>query len=351
MAFHSDDRPLLPTDLEQTSPDMATADDHSSIYYIYRERNDHMLITTTQQPKTQKQRRKKQKEDLSKIQDPNGYFVHRPYLSFARPPRTLRSGASRDGRTICLIHSYAGWRRWRLQFGRDLGEAIDPRGVVQWQRRSNADNSVKADGDLKGYRVRSWRLWGESGKAYHREANSKREQGMWTEDDPAGYRPLRATEACWLTWTAPFSRRTREYAFSYEGVDFVWKGTKNLPEECKLARRLMPVHHLKLVAILPAKLAEEAEEVVVGYFICSAEADEYGTLVIENSKICDILGIDKMPEDMELARVKGTRPAKMHDMIMATAVCMIIGEWQKRKTAVGVLFGLLFAGAMSPAQM
>lgn len=154
-----------------------------------------------------------------------------------------------------------------------------------------------------------------------------------------------------MTWTAPFSKRTREYAFSYEGVDFVWKGTKNLPEECKLARRLMPVHHLKLVAILPAKLAEEAEEVVVGYFICSAEADEYGTLVIENSKICDILGIDKMPEDMELARVKGARPAKMHDMIMATAVCMIIGEWQKRKTAVGVLFGLLFAGAMSPAQM
>lgn len=150
MAFHSDDRPLLPADLEQTSPDMASADDHSSIYYIYRERNDPMLITTTQQPKTQKQRRKKQKEDPSSIQDPNGYFVHRPYLSFARPPRTLRSGASRDGRTICLIHSYAGWRRWRLQFGRDLGEAIDPRGVVQWQRRSNADNSVKADGDLKG---------------------------------------------------------------------------------------------------------------------------------------------------------------------------------------------------------
>ncbi|GFF62377.1 hypothetical protein IFM60648_00610 [Aspergillus lentulus] len=351
MTFLNDDHPLLPTNpLQQsTCDDMSPVKALSSTYYIYRERNDHMLITTTQQPKTQKARRKKQKEDPSSIHDPNGYFVHRPYRSFARPPRTLRSGASKDGRTICLIHSYAGWRRWRLQFGRDLGDAIDPRGVVQWQRRTNADNSVKTDGDLKGYRVRSWRLWGESGKAYHREVNRKRKQGEWTEDDSRGHQPLRVTEACLLTWTAPFSKRTREYAFSYEGVDFVWKGTKDLPEDCKLARRLMPVHHLKLVAMLPAKVADEEEEVVVGYFICSAEEDEYGSLVIEDAKICQILGIDEMPEDMELARTKGATPARMHDMIMATAVCMVIGEWQKRKTAVSVLFALIFAGAMSPA--
>jgi hypothetical protein len=352
MTFHDDDHPLLPTNpLQRTSfDDMSTPKDESSIYYIYRERNDHMLITTTQQPKTQKARRKKHKEDPSSIQDPKGYFVHRPYLSFARPPRTLRSGGSKDGQTICLIHSYAGWRRWRLQFGRDLGDAIDPRGVVQWQRRTNADNSVRDDGDVKGYRVRSWRLWGESGKAYHREVNSKRKQGLWTEEDPTAHQPVRATEACLLTWTAPFSKRTREYAFSYEGVDFVWKGTKDLPEDCKSARRLMPVHHLKLVAILPAKLAEEAE-VVVGYFICSAEEDEYGTLVIEDSKICEVLEIDEMPDDMGSARAKGAMPARMHDMIMATAVCMIIGEWQKRKTAISVIFALIFAGAMSPANI
>ncbi|KAF4231828.1 hypothetical protein CNMCM6457_005127 [Aspergillus fumigatiaffinis] len=333
MTFHDDDHPLLPTNpLRRTSFDnMSTPQAKSSTYYIYRERNDHMLITTAKQPKTQKARRKKQKEDPSSIQDPNGYFVHRPYLSFARPPRTLRSGGSKDGQTICLIQSYAGWRRWRLQFGRDLGDAIDP-------------------GESCRYRVRSWRLWGESGKAYHREVNSKRKQGLWTEEDPTAHQPVRATEACLLTWTAPFSKRTREYAFSYEGVDFVWKGTKDLPEDCKSARRLMPVHHLKLVAILPAKLAEEAE-VVVGYFICSAEEDEYGTLVIEDSKICEVLEIDEMPDDMGSARAKGAMPARMHDMIMATAVCMIIGEWQKRKTAISVIFALIFAGAMSPANI
>ncbi|GFF52664.1 hypothetical protein IFM46972_09588 [Aspergillus udagawae] len=353
MAFHNDDRPLLPTDpLHQIAlDDMASPQDQSSTYYMYRELNDHMLITTTQQPKTKKERRKKQKEDPSSVQNPSGYFVHRPYLSFAHAPRTLRDGGSKDGRTICLIHSFGGWRRWRLQFGRDLGDAIDPRGVVPWQRRTNADNSVQADDDLKGYRVRSWRLWGESGKAYHRDVNSKRKQGKWTEHDPTAHRPLRATEACQLTWSAPFSKRTREYAFSYEGIDFVWKGTKDLPADCKSAIRWMPVHHLKLVAILPAKGAVETEEVVVAYFVCSAEADEYGTLVVQDSKICEVFGIDEMPEDMALARAKGSRPARVHDTILATAVCMIIGEWQKRKTAVSVIFALIFAGALSPANI
>ncbi|KAF7122880.1 hypothetical protein CNMCM5793_000990 [Aspergillus hiratsukae] len=330
------DRPL-PTK-QILLDDMASPEDHFSIYYVYRERNNHMLITTTQQPKTRKERRKRQKEDPSSIQDPNGYFVHKPYLSFADPPRTLRHGASKDGRTICLIHGYGGWRRWRLQFGRDLGDAIDPRGVVRWHSRTNADNSVEADGDLEGFRVHSWRFWGESGKKYHREVNAKRKQGLSTEDDPTYYRSLKATEACMLTWSAPFSRRTREYAFSYEGVDFVWKGTRDLPEDRKRARRLMPVHHLKLVAMLPGKVAHEAEEVVVAYFVCSAEEGEYGTLTTQDSKLCQVLG---------LARTKGASPARVHDTIMATAVCMIIGEWEKRKVVVSVIFALLFAGVES----
>ncbi|RHZ61809.1 uncharacterized protein CDV56_107012 [Aspergillus thermomutatus] len=351
MTFQNDHYPLLPNDTLQQIPleDMAFPEDHNSTYYIYRERNDHMLITTTQQPKTEKERRKKQKEDPSSVQDPNGYFVHRPYLSFAHPPRTLRYGGSKDGRTICLIRSYSFWRRWQLQFGTELGDAIDPRGVVQWQSRTNADNSVKADGDLKGYRVRSWRLWGESGKQYHREVNTKRKQGLFAEDDATDHRPLRATEAVQLTWRAPFSKRTREYAFRYEGVDFVWKGTKDLPGDSKLARRLMPVHHLKLVAIMPCKVADEAEEVAVACFVCSAEEDEYGTLVIQDSKLCKMLGISEMPQDMALARAEDLSPARVHDTIMATAVCMIIGEWQKRKTAVSLVFALLFAGATSGA--
>jgi hypothetical protein len=86
-------------------------------------------------------------------------------------------------------------------------------------------------------------------------------------------------------------------------------------------------------------------------FYLQCQEDEYGTLVIEDSKICEVLEIDEMPDDMGLARAKGAMPARMHDMIMATAVCMIIGEWQKRKTAISVLFALIFAGAMSPANI
>lgn len=99
--------------------------------------------------------------------------------------------------------------------------------------------------------------------------------------------------------------------------------------------------------MLPGKVADEAEEVVVAYFVCSAEEGEYGTLTIQDSKLCQVLGINEMPHDMALARTKGASPARVHDTIMATAVCMIIGEWEKCKVVVSVILALLFAGVES----
>ncbi|KAF7154999.1 hypothetical protein CNMCM5623_005207 [Aspergillus felis] len=100
---------------------------------------------------------------------PNGFFVHKPYISFHRLPRTLRRGNSKQGTPICLITR-----------GRDMITAIDPRGAVSWNRRSNPDNRVD-DGDdlaLKGYKVRKCRLWRETGKQYHRDVNAKRRQNL-----------------------------------------------------------------------------------------------------------------------------------------------------------------------------
>ncbi|EAW15028.1 uncharacterized protein ACLA_004420 [Aspergillus clavatus NRRL 1] len=319
---------------------------HITTYYIYREENDRILITTAAQPKTQKRRQKKQKEDPSSLEDPAGYYVHRPYLSFHHPPRTLHHTASRDGDSICLIHSYSCWRRWRLQFGPAIATAIDPRGVVKWQHRTHVDNKVHGDCDLKGYKVRCWRLWGESGKQYHRDVNAKRNQGHDSEDDQACHEQLQATDTFQMAWSTPFSKQTRKYKFSYSGIEFAWKGTKNLPGDSKWPRRLMPWHHLKLVAQLPCKMAKhELNEVVIAQFTCSAEADEYGSLIVLDSQLCMVLGLDTVPQSMIEERAKGTAFAKIHDVIVATAICMIVGEWQKRKTIVSLVITLLFVGA------
>jgi hypothetical protein len=54
------------------------------------------------------------------------------------------------------------WRSWNLQFRPDLKDIIDPRGVVKWEHNSNPNNTaLNDDRALKGYKVRTWRLWGE----------------------------------------------------------------------------------------------------------------------------------------------------------------------------------------------
>ncbi|KAE8350333.1 hypothetical protein BDV28DRAFT_159712 [Aspergillus coremiiformis] len=311
----------------------------ASTYYFYQEGQQHVRITQTPKPKSKKGWRKKAEEDSLVAEDPDAYFVHKPYVSFHLPPFTLRRGGSKNAPPICLIHEYGLWRRWKLQFGDHIAAAVDPRGVIGWDNRTNVDNSVNDDYALKGYKVRSWRLWGESGKQYHREVNRRQRDGLDSGDDPFSHQPVRAQESIILSWTSPFSRRTRWYQFTYAGVELCWKGTRRIPEGQKWTRRLMPIHHLKLIAKLPG---DGVTEVVLAQFFCSFAGGEFGNLVIRDTEIAEIFRRDEMPE---LKQEKGRSLTRIHEMIIATSLCMVLGEFEKRKVTIELLIEMACSAA------
>lgn len=322
-----------------------------STYHLYPENEHSILISPHELPIKPKKRRKFLKEDPEVATDPNGFFVHKPYISFHRPPRTLRRGSSKQGTPICLINNSLFWKRWKFQFGEDMITAIDPRGAVSWNRRSNLDNRID-DGDdlaLKGYKVRTWRLWRETGKQYHRDVNAKRKKKSKAvghcddELDPdVGHRPTRADEAIALCWIAPLSTRTRCYQWKYAGVNLFWKGTRNLPAELKWSKRVMPWHHLKLTARVPPSPGDgqtdkgQGEAVLAQYYSSITKGKEkYGVLVIYKEEVRRVFGPHTpkahVGDDYDSSLIKA------HDAIMATAVCMIIGEKQKRDVVYAIL--------------
>ncbi|KAF5854999.1 hypothetical protein ETB97_010342 [Aspergillus alliaceus] len=325
-----------PSFQEKVSPTELT-----STYYFYHEGDEDTLITNTPKPKRKKGQSKKEETESLIEAGTIAYFVHKPYVSFHSPPRTLRRGGSKGMQPICLIQSSFFWKRWRLQFGDRIANAIDPRGVVGWWYRSNFDNTLDDEHAVKGYRVRSWRLWGESGKQYHREVNAQRKEGVFCNANFSEHQPVRAEEAISLTWTSPFSTQTRWYRFGYAGVELCWKGTRSLPDNRKWAKRLMPIHHLKLTANFPGG---KPGETVLAQFLCSPESGQCGSLLIFDTKVVKVIQNEKMLLHMDTKQDSGNLLGKFHDIIIATAWCMITGEYQKRKIAIELLFEMAFAG-------
>ncbi|PKX95800.1 uncharacterized protein P174DRAFT_440413 [Aspergillus novofumigatus IBT 16806] len=328
-----------------------------STYHLYPENEHSILISPHQLPIKPRKRRKFFKENPEVATDPNGFFVHKPYISFHRPPRTLRQGSSKQGTPICLIHNSVFWKLWNLQFGEDMVAAIDPRGAVSWNRRSNPDNRVDNGDDLalKGYKVRTWRLWRETGKQYHRDVNAKRKQKKketkakankedaqqavgHSDSDPdpdEGHLPARADEALALCWIAPLSTRTRCYQWKNAGVDLAWKGTRDLPEELKWSKRYLPWHHLKLTARVPSSSDHSQGEAVLAHYFSGVEKKKYGILVIYKAEVSRVFGHtpnayvgDTYDYDSSLS--------KAHEAIVATAVCMVVGEQQKRNVVYAI---------------
>ncbi|QKX55114.1 uncharacterized protein TRUGW13939_02206 [Talaromyces rugulosus] len=330
-----------------------------SEYHVYREHagKGHICITPfsdiTKEPGYKK--KKKSKTELEhepeynsihhKLDTNNSYFIHRPLItSWHDPPRTLRRGDTRAGEPVCIINSAACWKEWNIQFTPDLKHIIDPRGLVRWENRSRPDNSTAHDDHaIRGFKVRSWRSWGETGKEYHRQVNARRkaalhEQGQKDEEEEH-YEPVAADEAVHLTWSSPFSlKSTRRYEFEYAGIQFFWEGTSDVPLQTpsdKWSRRLMPFNHLKLMA-----RSTRQEKLFVGQYVCSLSPMKYGRLWIFDSVIQDLLeeSREKLDPDFDV------RKTRVYDLVMATAMCMIIGEWQKRMT-VQLIFIILLQGA------
>lgn len=349
-----------------------------SVYHVYHEPSYNICITPFLRMQKElgynKKKDKKKAEEYSRVHagsnELNSYFVHQPMISFKGPPRTLRRGSKKQGEPICIINGSMFWRKWTIQFGANLRDIIDPRGVVKWEHRSHPMNSTAHDDcALKGYKVRSWRLFGETGKEYHHQVNwrrkREREQAakQCTEEkvNEKGYdaakqyppfdsnkpspsisgatlQPAVAEEAVRLIWISPLSTNTRRYHFEYAGITFFWEGTRDLPVQHVWSKRLMPFNHLKLVAKLPG---QETGEVFLGLYVSSMASQKFGELSIFDSAISNVLEQSGNPSlempryvpDHELqshTEQDEIRTTRLYDLIMATAMCMIIGEAEKR---------------------
>lgn len=154
-----------------------------SIWHVYHKGDEHISITPFINPRKELGSNKKRHDKLAaeypksrdRTDESNSYFIHHPTLLFHNTPRTLRRGNKKNGTPICLIKCGAFWRNWTIQFSGNLKDVIDPRGVVKWECRSNPNNTtLNDDRALKGYKVRTWRVWGESGESYHRQVNARR---------------------------------------------------------------------------------------------------------------------------------------------------------------------------------
>ncbi|KAJ5118051.1 hypothetical protein N7526_011074 [Penicillium atrosanguineum] len=222
----------------------------------------------------------------------------------------------------------------------NLPDIIDPRGVVSWEHRFRPDNRTSQDiHALKGYRVRSWRIWGETGKRYHRMVNAQRktlkEKG---EEEEEKVQPAGAEEVIRLKWSSPLMN-ARRYHFLYAGITFFWEGTRDLHVNEKWSRRLMPLNHLKLIAELPG-----GERLFLAQFTSDFSSKKFGRLWVIDSAVSKLLeivdpfqgpddsgsvvGFKSQPQSINLRESR----FRFNEIILATAMCMVIGEWQKRLT-------------------
>lgn len=312
-------------------------------------------------------------------QHDSAYFLHAPYLSFHSPPSVLYTGASRyaPATPAALIHAGCFWRTYTIQLGASLATpgVIDPRGVV-----SRAHNAARPERDadpraLKGYRVRGWRLWGESGKAYVHRVRALRKSGaVFADPDTASVeagageageagqtRKVKADEVITVRWTRPLSTQTRTYAFTFRGVRFQWKGTGSV-RESRRCGWMLRFCHLKLVASVPvdgpAKGSEddkgaEVKEVCLATYTSSIAAEKSGALEIFDGNIAEL--VEKwMPSLLQEAcdekqgcgsgvlekGVEGLRRGLLDQVIVATVLCVASAEKEKRHTLIDLVIGI-----------
>lgn len=336
-----------------------------STYHIYPHKEKHRRISSTVDFKKEsplsgaKRRARKQKKALKESSvvaeaqegDPDdAFFLQSPYLAFHSPPKVLYIGSDKHAVPVVLIHGAMFWKKYRLQYGPSIAApgVVDPRGVVSWKHNGGDKATLKADDrKLKGYKVRTWRLWGETGKAYVQDVRASREAGTGEDPDSnsdatTGMResPALADGVVYLEWEHPFSRHTRRYHFHYNGIDFYWKGTGTV-NKSKYCGIFVCFNHLKLVARLPPLNAQrEQSEICLAKYISSVTSKKCGRLDIFDSAILCLVE-DYLPprrnigaeeeEDVEIGILK---KSPLYSIILATALCMIAAEKEKRE-AVG----------------
>jgi hypothetical protein len=351
--------------------------EQTTTFHVYQKNECHKCISpTTNLPKErrlgpsikqQKAKRKERKErtasGLPRVDpDENAFFLHRPYLAFHVPPRVLYMGNSKhNAKPVVLIHEGCFWREYKLQLGPSISKlgVLDSRSVVAW-RHNGGDKKVLNGDDhkLKGYKVRTWRLWGETGKNFVHTVKANREAGEGFDPDlleEPGFKPERPATAeavVYLRWMSPLSRHTRCYHFQYAGIDFYGKGTGAV-KELRLCGFLLRFNHLKLVARLPAtkngeEMEREQEEVTLGTYTSSVAQMKNGTMEFADAAILRLLDehapsmLARSPleeEETEAARSLRLKRSTLYQVFIATAMCMIKAEKEKRRTLMDLVIG------------
>jgi hypothetical protein len=354
-----------------------------STFHIYQKRKCHEIILPTTDPlkerrsgptvKQQKAKRKEKKErvdsGLPRIDpDANAFFLHRPYLAFHVPPRVLYMGNSkRNAKPVVLVHEGCFWKSYQLQLGPSISNpsVIDPRGVVAWRHNGGDKKALKADPHkLKGYKVRTWRLWGETGKEYVHSVKANWEAGEGFDPDvleKPGFepeRPVMAEEVVHLRWMNPLSRHTRCYHFQYAGIDFYWKGTGSV-KESRVCGFFLRFNHLKLVARLPSTTPETEKAqvgVILGTYTSSVAKMKSGTLEFVDAAILRLmdehapsmlapsLSEELTAEKTQAARFLRMKRSTMYQVFVATAMCMIKAEKEKRHTLLDLVINAAEGG-------
>lgn len=353
-----------------------------STFHIYSEKEDHKCVSPT--PDITKERRsgptlkelkakRKEKKDRKLAELPavdsedHEFFLHKPYLAFHMPPRVLYTGNNKhNAKPAVLIHEACLWRKYKLQLGPSITKpgVLDPRGVVAWKQNGGDKSALKADDrKLKGYKVRTWRLWGETGKDYVHSVKKIRQAGKGPDPDivdEKGFKPSwpeKADEVVYLHWANPFSRHTRRYHFRYVGLDFYWKGTGTV-KESRACGMFLRFNHLKLVVKSPVTKGgkeKDQPEVCLGKFISSVAKAKNGTLELHDNAILRVVeehapsmlaqlasqgqngeGLDpsKVDEGLKISTMKRST---LYQLIVATAICMINSEKEKRHRLVELL--------------
>ncbi|KAE8448756.1 hypothetical protein EG329_008972 [Mollisiaceae sp. DMI_Dod_QoI] len=273
------------------------------------------------------------------------YYVHLPTLYGHCPPYTLRHGGKKSAPPACLMHPFLFWRKWTMQFGDVLAEdgVIDGRGVVNMKYGTKKGE----DGTLKGYTTRAKRFMGESGKQWHRM------QKTLQQDNTEKVSKVKPDEVVQLSWVSPFTTHTREYHFTWRNFVFKWKGTKNVRRAENIFQPFMRYNHLKLVVVIPGKdTGTRDEELLLAQYTSVPASRKAGRLELYQDAIDSFLSehihdtfqlrentLDekKAPTPIQTSTSDSKADQRLRDVLVASAVCMVISEYQKRQVIIQLI--------------
>lgn len=236
-----------------------------------------------------------------------GYFIHKP-IWYKHRPRTFRRGTSKEESIILAELPTAWlWKRFRTVW-------LDGRGDVSGVAR-----------DVDDFRLP--------------EHKQKGKDNDVTE----------------LVWAKLFSTKFREYRFTFGDIEFLWKGTGTV-SATGFWKSWARFNHLKLVARIPVtpqssdpSIAWPFREVCLAKFTSSMKMDKAGVLELFDDAVEQLWqehfkGEKGKPQGSFDYGSGNIKESRFWDVLMSTALWMIIGEWQKRETTRQIIAAMISGG-------